>query len=458
MAATLAYTRKFIILKKEFSTIVGISPKGHGKLEVKGVRGTITINIENAERDNFYNVLFISNDRLNSTWDLGKIFTDDIGRGKGEYVFTQRELESKNFPVDEIAGILITRDKGVLLGGYIDKENGCIERYIQSMLRSLDIEPISELMPEVEDLHDPIYDVPAVEPHDSVYDLSATEAIHDPIYDTPAIEPTYEPLGDMPVVEPDIKTEFPCEEEETIEMISEEDIEEQLIIEEDIEDIMPEQIPEEDIEEIFEDIISEEILEVVVEDIMPEETAPEETEEIALEGEFDSEDFNEEDMEPDYKTLDHIRRLNQKNQTTNYVLSILRFFPYIDPFKYSLKGYNWWIVELDKDNEYKSFLPYFSYVSGGNTREPYASNITTCNELMSKYQHYLFGLYNEGEKVKYFVYGIPGNFTQGEHPYRGASGFNTWHPGQNIEGYWLIFIDPMTGKPVDITVPMMPID
>lgn len=436
MAATLAYTRKFIILKKEFSTIVGISPKGHGKLEVKGIRGTITVSIENGEKDNFYNVLFISNDKLNSVWDLGKIFTDDIGRGKGEYVFTQRELEAKNFPVDKIAGILIMRDKNVLLGGYIDKENGCIERYIQSMLRSLEIEPVSELMvkseestmedvydiPAVEPTHDELYDIPAVEPIDNqVYDIPAE--VHDPIYDTPAIEPTYEPLYDVPAVEPEIETsiDFPFE-------------------------------------EIVEISTVESIIEEVIEDIAPEEVAEEIEEEITLEGEFDSSDFNEDSMEPDYKTLDHIRKLNQKNQTTNYVLSILRFFPYIDPFKYSLKGYNWWIVELDKENEYRSFLPYFSYVSGGNTKEPYASNITTCNQLISKYQHYLFGLYNEGEKVKYFVYGVPGSFTQDEHPYKGTSGFNTWHPGQNTDGYWLIFIDPMTGKLVDTTVPMMPID
>lgn len=440
MPSSLAYTRKFIILKKDFSTMTGRNPKGHCKLEIKGLRGIVTVSIENSEVDNFYNVLFVFNDRFNLVWDLGKIFTDDTGRGKGEFVFIQRDLEAKNFPINKISGILIMREGEVLLGGYLDKEDGAIERYIQSMpLRSQAEsipEPVLEVVEENEEVeeevevveevevaeeaeppHDPIYDVPAMEPE------HATPA-HDPVYDTPAYDSIYhipatEQMYDTPVIEP---------------IIEEQDIEE---IEEEPE-LEPEVEPEVDEQE-------PEVLEDNQEEIIPE-------------VEFDLDDLEEESMEPDHKTLDYIRKLNQKNQTTNYVLSILRFFPYIDPFKYNLKGYNWWIVELDKENEYRAFLPYFSYVVGGNNKESYNSNIATCNELMSKYEHYLFGLYNEGEAVKYFVYGVPGKFAMSEHPYRGANGFNTWYPGKHIEGYWIIYIDPMTGKPVRPVTPMIPVD
>ena len=48
-----------------------------------------------------------------------------------------------------------------------------------------------------------------------------------------------------------------------------------------------------------------------------------------------------------------------KNQTTNYVLNILAFFPYIEPFKIDLKGYNWWRIDIDDPREDKGFLPYF---------------------------------------------------------------------------------------------------
>ena len=51
------------------------------------------------------------------------------------------------------------------------------------------------------------------------------------------------------------------------------------------------------------------------------------------------------------------------------------------------------VVDLDSENEYKAFLPYFAHVVGGNNKEYYDSSITTCTQLMNKYQHYLFGLY-----------------------------------------------------------------
>ncbi len=447
MPSSLAYTRKFIILKKEFSTMAERSPKGHCKLEIKGLRGIVTVNIENAEKDNFYNVLFVSNDSSNLTWELGKIFTDDIGRGKGEYTFIQRELESKNFPIDKISGILIMRDREIFLGGYLEKEDGAIERYIESIPK-LTIESVPEPMAEsisesmeevVEELEvveteevqeeikiSEIQEVAIQEEAPEIESIKELENIDESIYDVPAHEPVYEapaynPAYDIPATEPiieelDIKvTEY----------------------------------------ESSEDIPAEEIVEVNNEKSIQEEVIQKE---ITPEAEFNYEDSDEEAMEPDYKTLDYLRKINQKNQTTNYVLSILRFFPYIDPFKYNLEGYNWWLVELDKENEYRAFLPYFSYIVGGNNKEPYSNNIVTCNQLMSKYQHYLFGLYNEGETVKYFVYGIPGEFTTAEHPYRGANGFNTWYQGRHVEGYWIIYIDPMTGKPVNSVIPMIPID
>ncbi|MDR7857596.1 hypothetical protein [Tissierella sp.] len=415
MATTLSYTRKFIILKKDFATITGSNPKGHGKLEIRGLRGILTVSVENAGIEDCYNVGFITKDKSNSILELGKIFTDDIGKGRGEFVFIQRDLESKGFSMEKIVGILVMKDKDILLGGYIDKENGVIERYMESLNTEISQVPI------LEQAYDPMYDIPALEP------VANGESI--PVeYSIPYEEVSTETL------------------EETIEIVAQEPIVEE------IEEIIVENI----VEEIREDIAVEE---AIVEEIVEEITAQEYTPEQLYEGnEIDPLDFEEESMEPDYKTLDYMRKLNQKNQTTSYVLSILRFFPYIDPFNHNLKGYNWWIVELDKENEYRSFLPYFSYISGGNNKALYMDNVVTCNQLVNKYQHYLFGLYNEGEMVKYFVYGVPGKFSSDEHPYSGASGFNTWYPGVNTEGYWIIYIDPITGKPVDNPIPMIPMD
>lgn len=410
---SLAYTRKFIILKKEFSTMAGRNPKGHCKLEIRGLKGIVTVNIENAEVDNFYNVLFISDDKANPVWELGKIFTDDLGRGKCEYSFIQRELENKNFPIDRISGILITRENQVCLGGYLTKEDGSIERYIKSMPLNLEMEsksePESDPIPEILELDEvEVTEIPEMEKLEEVQEFVEAEEI-------------LEEILEIDEVEQQVDIEPMLQEQETEVKKYEEEI--------------PEEMPEEVIELNNEEIIEEK-----------------ENNEVELEV------LDEDSMEPDYKTLDYIKKLNQKNQTTNYVLSILRFFPYIEPFTHNIKGYNWWLVELDKENEYRAFLPYFSYIVGGNNKEYYNSDMATCNQLMSKYGHYLFGLYNEGEAVKYFVYGIPGSFTINEHPYRGTNGFNTWYQGKNIEGYWILYIDPMTGRPVKPVIPMIPVN
>ena len=372
------YTRKFIILRKDLGTITGRNPKGHGKLEMKGPRGFVSVTIENANEQDVYNVAFIAKDKSSPILNLGKIFTDDLGRGKGDYSFMQKEVL-----LESIKGILVMKDTEILLGGYIDKEDGTIERYIET-----------------------IFEIPNMEEDELVLE----------------IEPDKKPLEEF-LMEPEdeIESELEDRPEETIieDIIIEEDLSEEINF----------------VEDSFEEsnIRIDNVEDMVEEDIILEPGV----------------DLDEDHMEPDYQTIEHIKKLNQKNQTTNYVLSILRFFPYIDPFKYNLKGYNWWMVELDKENEYSSFLPYFSHLAGGSNKEPYQSDMVTCTQLMNKYQHYLFGLYNENEEVKYFVYGVPGSFSKSEHPNKGLSGFNTWYQGINVEGYWIVYIDPMTGKSVN---------
>lgn len=385
------YTRKFIILRKDLGTSTGRNPKGHGKLEIKGPRGFVSVTIENANEQDVYNVVFISNDTSTPVLNLGKVFTDDVGRGKGEYSFVQKDVL-----LDSIKGILVMKDREILLGGYLDKEDGTIERYIETIFETSNVEEESLEIESVEE-----------ETRSSLEDF--------------LMEPEYE-------IEPE-------------EMAYEEVFEETLVEDNAIEEYDTEEVVCDEIE-----IGNDEPEDIVDQD-------------IALEPNLDLEDEYEiDEEEPDYDTINHIKKLNQKNQTINYVLSILRFFPYIDPFKYNIKGYNWWMVELDKENEYSSFLPYFSYLTGGSNKEAYESDMVTCNQLMDKYQHYLFGLYNENEQVKYFVYGVPGKFIKSEHPNKGSNGFNTWYPGVNAEGYWIIYIDPMTGKEVVPFNTMNPVD
>ncbi|MCK9444056.1 MAG: hypothetical protein M0Q14_05985 [Tissierellaceae bacterium] len=377
MSSSLEYTRKFVILKRDYATVEKGIVRGHCKVEKRGPRNIFSVSIDNGEIEDFYDILLIANDKSRSIWYLGKIFTDEIGKGKDEYSFTQREVESSGFPVNHVTGILVMKDNEVILGGYTDGEDGTIEDYIENFLQRKEEYEEESLDMEIEEN--------AVEKLEHQGELDVEPVVE--LVAVPVVEPVAEPI----------------------------------------------ETPVEPIEEI--------------------EEGPLEGEDLDLE-----EDYDDDVTESDGDRGDYGEAIDRNAQTVNYVLSILRFFPYIVPFKHNLKGYNWWLIDLDIENEYRSFLPYFSHVLGGDNERYYDNHITTCNQLVNKYQHYLFGLYNEDEKVKYFLYGIPGTFTTGEHPNGGMSGFNTWMEGRNIEGYWIIYIDPSTGKPVEVSNPMLPVD
>jgi len=176
----------------------------------------------------------------------------------------------------------------------------------------------------------------------------------------------------------------------------------------------------------------------------------------SIEYEERHEKINIQDEAKDYKSLEYIHRLNHKNQMTNYILSILRFFPYVQPLKLNLYGYSWWRIDDDGTNSCKGFLPYFNYLMNTNYKYQFLNNSTTCFNLIRKYGHYLFGMYKEGEEVKYYMYGIPGKFIKEEHPFKGITGFNTWYEATDEIGYWVLYIDPMTGEVIYPLNPMIP--
>ncbi len=410
MSRNLGYTRKFIILRKEYSTMGNLNPKGHGKLEVKGLRATISLNIENVEANNYYDVMLIG---ANNNYNLGKIYVEDGNKGYEEFLLPIRNLEEQGFTLERINGVLIMRDEDVLLGGYFNKADNSIERYIESL----------------EELN------------------------------------TVEVLDSIPVIEEDELEELV--EEEYVEVVESVIVEEKEIVEE----VEEEAIIQDSIEDDDEPLVWEELFEPLVEDLGEVIVEPtiEQVFISALEDLFNaagSDTINEnvEDViEPVIEEMDYDQFLNnnkviQRNQTTGYILKILRYFPYIEPFKVNLKGYNWWKINTDDPNEEKGFLPYFSYVTGGNHKYPIIENAITANELMRKHKHYLFGLYNQKDEVKFYVYGIPGKFISEDHPQKGLTGFNTWYEDKTNEGYWLLYIDPLTGRVIYPINSMIPVD
>lgn len=404
MSNNLSFKRKFFILKNEYSNMRNLNPKGHGKLELRNNRLSVSININNAEKNQIYNAILIGE---NKVYELGKIHTDNGHSGKSEFNYNYKDVESMGFPLEKVNAILILRDAHILLGGYLDKDDRTIENYI------------SKLDKEV--------------PQGNTSNLAKVD---------------------------DSEAEPPNVSHASAESDTEEAQEQEISMEQHV--IVEQNIIEEASEEKY---IKNDLHEY------PDETEPQETythassttavteEEYhkALQEVFNDSNVDYEE-EVEYIDSDTQKRLNQKNQTTNYVLNIMSFFPYVEPFKINLMGYNWWKIEIDDPKGDKGFLPYFSYISGGNHKYPLIQNTVTATALMRKHGHYLFGLYNVNDEVKFYVYGVPGDFTSEDHPQRGSTGFNTWYEGQGNVGYWLLYIDPLTGRIIYPINPMMPKD
>lgn len=151
---------------------------------------------------------------------------------------------------------------------------------------------------------------------------------------------------------------------------------------------------------------------------------------------------------------------NYSMQVANYTMDILKFFNKVEPFKEKLRGCSWWRIEHGDSDISRGFLPFYNYVVNVYYPYPLTSKITTCQSLIEKYGHYIFGTVAEGEEIKYYVYGVPGQFTIAEHPYNGATGFNTWLKDKNSTdglGYWLMYINALSGKIVNPVNPTIPI-
>lgn len=117
------------------------------------------------------------------------------------------------------------------------------------------------------------------------------------------------------------------------------------------------------------------------------------------------------------------------------------YFEKIEPFGVSRKDYSWWKVN--------------STVNLNNIL--YQCNIKTpvmFNPLVMmahyKYKHLIAGIYcDKNRKKEYLVFGIPGYYNVDERPFGEMClwvGTNILKPQQDNFGYWLIYIEPKSGK------------
>lgn len=160
---------------------------------------------------------------------------------------------------------------------------------------------------------------------------------------------------------------------------------------------------------------------------------------------------NEKEIDESSKVEAESRRY--KNKYYDNLLNNLTHYKKVEPLSVTIKGFEWWYIPYDEMGMRNGFLPYYNQVISSYYPYPVSNRITTCNSLMKKYGHYIFGISNNEDGINRFIYGIPGQFTKDEQPYKGANGFKNWSyssKGEGEHGYWLCFVNPKTG---DITEP-----
>lgn len=139
-----------------------------------------------------------------------------------------------------------------------------------------------------------------------------------------------------------------------------------------------------------------------------------------------------------------------RNRFDENLYNVLKDYKRVEPLSVKINDFEWWFVPYDETGMKNGFLPFYSQIISSYYPYPMSNRVTTCSGLMKKYGHYIFGVYKEKGDIAKFIYGIPGEFTKEEQPYKGITGFKNWsysNKGKNDEhGYWLAFVNPKTGE------------
>ena len=115
MPGDFTYFRKFIILKDDYTSLENINPKGHGKIETRGNRGLLRLNLENCEKDQAYSIYFLMGKKGEvKELDMGKIFTDDRGKGRADISINLKDIELKGFPIHKVEALVVKRGDHII--------------------------------------------------------------------------------------------------------------------------------------------------------------------------------------------------------------------------------------------------------------------------------------------------------------------------------------------------------
>ncbi len=233
-----------------------------------------------------------------------------------------------------------------------------------------------------------------------------------------------------------------------------------------------EEIKEEPIEKVVDTVAKEETVEVT-QKIKEEHTEEEKIEQLEQNSESEIEKFNEDTKEkPTEQKVEinervkkesvsaavnmsaeseaEVQSLKFKNKFDESLYNALKEYEQVDPLSVKIKDFHWWYIPYDETGIKNGFLPYYNQIISSYYPYPISNRVTTCSGLMKKYGHYIFGIYKENGDIVKFIYGVPGEFTKEEQPYKGITGFKNWSYGKGQDevdyGYWLAFVNPKTGE------------
>lgn len=118
-----------------------------------------------------------------------------------------------------------------------------------------------------------------------------------------------------------------------------------------------------------------------------------------------------------------------------------KYFEVYSPFRRKRMDYRWWKLQSP------SLLNSILYIS--RIRTPFIFNPRVLI-AHSKYRHLLVGIYEDKQRKKeYIVFGVPATYRVDDKPF---SVFCRWAQAEGIRprhgafGYWLLYIDPRTGR------------
>ena len=493
------YIRKFVILQgRKTSYSDSNKTKGHVKIEVRDNKAKIAFNVEGLKHindgDKIYRVYLVRKEQDKAIRaEIGALDINKNGHTKIEWKVNPKSIGNLGIPLEKFQYIIVTlstfgedeKELIIPLAGLIEERAGDIEGMLNSLkFREKEAE-IKEKFYENKDKLKKV-SIGALEKH------TDTEDMQDNVTQIESIEKIEVKKEDTEKTQDEMKLDYKEEEIKEYEEIEktdeepEEKVQQMTLmkeIEEDPEDFKQreefEQKQENEQGEFQKQQYEEQQKDEEQKDKHEQQDYEQQeyakisqnnNEYIKIQDKYEDYFTNEEYKEQHKEKLDWFnsdfttpygyslnKDFNNENrskiynyQITNYTLNILKFFEKIEPFKNKLKGYKFWEIEYDENNFYKGFLPYYDYVVSMYYPYPSVQRTTTCQNLIKKYKHYIFGIVMENEQPKYYIYGIPGKFKSSEHPYRGSTGFTTWLQGKNYEndklGYWLLHIDTSAGR------------